>query len=554
MSRPPGEPALPSDAEVRAGLASGDLDRFTALFDALWYDLPDRFAPEVLQVVDGLPAAVLDARPRLTHAALLARRRTSPADDDGRELRRALQLYAAAGQRYAARLPSITRSGDLVAAGAAAVVSARLRGDHEGAERLGAWTDARITLGPAADAPLRPAPPASARPGWLTAERGLTALLAGAPDRASRLLTRAYTEAGDPPYAHVAGVGAAANLALLTAYRGHLDAARGWLAAAGDAGAIAPWIAHLTTAGGEIARALIAVAEGDPARAADHLHRIGPPGRHPELWPFVVLANATYEAHFGDPHRGLRLLDEARQRHGALRPAPTTLTGELVLRAEATLQLRVGAGTRVLHLADRHGEVEFLLLHAAWAHALAGEYHEATRLSSEALQHHDLPVDDLVGHHLVQATAALRTGHDERAASSFRAAVRLRATPAHVAPFLMLPDDVLAELSALARVPDPLHTGAVTVRYQPPPPAPLVHLTPREREVLRALATGLTADQAAAHFGVAATTVRTQIRSVYRKLRVSRRREALARAQELGLLRAPRRTPADGAARTPGRR
>ncbi|MFI6426247.1 LuxR C-terminal-related transcriptional regulator [Promicromonospora sp. NPDC050880] len=542
---------LPTGADVRAGLASGDPDRFEALFDALWYDLPGRFAPEVLHAVQGLPPTTVEARPRLAHAALLAHHRTGLADGDLRQLRRARQLYTATGLRFGRRLASVTRPGDLGTAGTVAVVAERLRGDHERAERLGAWTDAQTTLGTGHQAASGTG--AAARPGWLSAERGLAALLAGAFDRATRLLTRAHAEAGDPPHAHFAAPGAAAHLALLTAYRGHLDLSRSWLTAAEESGTVDAWITRLTGAGAEIARALTAVHEGDATRAAQLLHRIEPATEHLDLWPFVAHAAATYEASFGDPQRGLRLLDRARHEHGALHPDPTTLTGELVLRAEATLLLRAGAGTRVLHLADRYAEVDSLVLHAAWAHALAGEHHEAARLSAEALQHRDLPVGDLMGHHLVQAVTALRSGQRERAGDSFRTAVGLRSTPAHVLPFLTLPRDVLGELAALARVPDPLRTGTVTVRHVPPPPEPLVHLTPREREVLRALATGLTAEQAAARFGVAVTTVRTQIRSVYRKLRVSRRREALARAQELGLLRVPRHTH-DDAARTPGRR
>ncbi|WP_460888905.1 LuxR C-terminal-related transcriptional regulator [Promicromonospora xylanilytica] len=515
----------------------------------MWYDLPHRFAPEVLRAAQGVPASTFDDRPRLLHAVLLAHHRMNHAEDDQQQLRRVLQFYVATGQRYGKRLATLSRTRDLLTAGAAAVVSGRMRGDYNGSELLGSWTDGQLTLGT-----VRPSLPwlsarAAARPGWLSSERGLTAMLAGSLDRATQLFTRARAEAGDPPYAHYARSSAVANLALLAAYRGHLDLARTWLAELEAQEPLPGWIDQVTATGAQITRTLIAVDEGDPSTAAKLLDRMGRATPDTELWPFIAFANACYEADFGDPHKGLRMLDTARLQHGALRPEPTTMTGELVLRAEAKLLLRVGYGTRVLNLADRHAEVESLMLEAAWAHLLAGEHHEAMRRSSEALQHHDLPVNDLIGHHLVQSVANLRTGQSERAGSSFGAAMRLRSTPSHVSPFLALRDDELDELTKLARVANPLHVGTVTAtaRRNTPPSGPLVHLTPREREVLRALSSGMTAGRTAAQFGVSVTTVRTQIRKIYQKLGVSHRREALAKAQHLGLLRAPRFAPHDRA-------
>jgi LuxR family maltose regulon positive regulatory protein len=363
----------PTENAIRAGLESGDLDRVEALSDALWYDLASRFAPEVLRAVEGIPASAFDARPRLLHAVLLAYQRMSYTEGDPRPLRRALQYYVVAGQRYGKRLPSLVRPTDLITAGTAAVVSGRVRGDYKGAEMLGAWTDAQVTVGTAQSTPPWLAARAAARPGWLSAERGLTATLAGSLDRATKLFTRAHDEAGDPPYAHYAGAGAVANLALLAAYRGQLDLARAWLTTLERSGPVPDWIEHLTAVGGRVAQALIAITEGDPVTAAELLDRIGPATQDMELWPFVAYADASYETHFGDPHKGLRTLDAARQQHGFLRPDPATMTGELVLRAEAELLLRVGAGARVLHLADRHGLTVYDALYLQLALDVEGE-------------------------------------------------------------------------------------------------------------------------------------------------------------------------------------
>jgi len=67
-------------------------------------------------------------------------------------------------------------------------------------------------------------------------------------------------------------------------------------------------------------------------------------------------------------------------------------------------------------------------------------------------------------------------------------------------------------------------------------PSPLTPLTDRERTILRHLATLETAEDIAAELYISVNTVKTHVRSVYRKLAVTKRRAAVRRACELGLL------------------
>jgi LuxR family transcriptional regulator, transcriptional regulator of spore coat protein len=69
-----------------------------------------------------------------------------------------------------------------------------------------------------------------------------------------------------------------------------------------------------------------------------------------------------------------------------------------------------------------------------------------------------------------------------------------------------------------------------TRTHRPPTP-----LTDRERVVLARLSEDATLRQIASELFVTRNTVKSQVRSVYRKLGVSSRAEALARAQEAGL-------------------
>ena len=121
--------------------------------------------------------------------------------------------------------------------------------------------------------------------------------------------------------------------------------------------------------------------------------------------------------------------------------------------------------------------------------------------------------------------------------------MRLRATPRHIAPFLSMQPDELEALSRLAGLPSVLPGGAAAIAPNAPVAGEPVRLSPREREVLEALSEGHTAESAAEKSGVSVTTVRSQIRKVYQKLGVTNRRDALATAQERGLLTGRRRRP-----------
>ena len=71
-------------------------------------------------------------------------------------------------------------------------------------------------------------------------------------------------------------------------------------------------------------------------------------------------------------------------------------------------------------------------------------------------------------------------------------------------------------------------------------PAPSTHrphpeLSPRERLILRRLDEDRTLGQIAAELFVSRNTVKTQVASVYRKLGVTRRADAVAAARELRL-------------------
>ena len=101
----------------------------------------------------------------------------------------------------------------------------------------------------------------------------------------------------------------------------------------------------------------------------------------------------------------------------------------------------------------------------------------------------------------------------------------------------MAPDYTAKLLEALAN--EPAMAPEADTAFQPLVDASQFvaeQLTERELEVLRLLMTSLVAAEIAGELVVAPSTVRTHIKSIYGKLGVHRRMEAVERARELGLL------------------
>lgn len=81
--------------------------------------------------------------------------------------------------------------------------------------------------------------------------------------------------------------------------------------------------------------------------------------------------------------------------------------------------------------------------------------------------------------------------------------------------------------------------GAVTQANPastPPTPSPLAALSPRERDILRAIAQGASNKEIGRELGIAETTVKIHVQHVLRKLAVSTRVHAAVIATEIGLI------------------
>jgi LuxR family maltose regulon positive regulatory protein len=154
----------------------------------------------------------------------------------------------------------------------------------------------------------------------------------------------------------------------------------------------------------------------------------------------------------------------------------------------------------------------------------------------------------MVETHLIAGLARRELGDQRAANQAAERALALAEADRLVLPFAMtdsrelleaLPRHETAHAALLADILDALRGGSLAAREQPAP-AHTGELSPGELKVLRYLPTNLSRPEIAAELSVSVNTVSTHIRSIYAKLQVSDRSEAVRRARELRLLAAAR--------------
>lgn len=521
------------DPEVLRTITSGDLDAVEDLTDRLWFELPARFGPELLGLLERLPAAVVSGRPRLLMAGVLAYQLAAEREDTG--LRAAMRLFEMHGARLSKRLSSFPRPRDAVAAAALAMHAARSRGQYDAADRIGAWVEEHLlridesSMLPWSEDRL------AGRPGMIALHRGLAAMLAGQPAVATGHLQRAHEQAGPPPFQHFAGASACANLALLAAVRGHHRMAEAWLERLHSCGPVPDWLERHLLLGAAVARAFLAIDRLDSRAATEALELAGSGEEQVELWPFVAAARAAYAVAFGEPNSGLVRLDAACFAHGmAGRPGPGA--HPVLLRAHADLLSAIGEANQVVALAES-AATNRLLPPAARARLLAGDSSGALAVAGRAMRDAAVTPRDALELQLVVSLVHLRSGELDDARARFRQAVVL-GRQGLLSTFGLFPRDEMLDLCRQTGT-DSRDLG---IAEGPAGPrrigmsVPIVLLTKRERAVLVRLAAGASPIAIAAEHGVSVNTVRTQIRKVYRKLDATNRASALARAGRLGLI------------------
>ncbi|RKT54219.1 LuxR C-terminal-related transcriptional regulator [Saccharothrix australiensis] len=532
-------PARVSAADFPDALARIAEDRDWAALEALCDQhilaVEGDVAGRLFLVLNQVPAEELRARPRLmlswigAYHAMIAMSRPHSG-----ELRPHLRHYAELGTRLAATMDLAveTSAATLVAVGTAAMIGLRMRGASAEAEELGERLAAR-----AAQLGALPGGDAEARPGWLALQRGLTRSLMDDFPAAVELYRQAYERATAEPATAATALNAAANLAMIFAHLGHAALAHQWLDRMRGFEPPSERVRLLLTVGGTIAQGWHALDRYDEADLAERLAVTGDGTRPLEVWPFVAALVFAHGLHLGDPATSLAHLGALPLSHAPELVAQGTAF-RVLRRAHVELLIATGQATRALRLIKQADpQCSWLALPAARLRLLNGEYEAVRAMASRTSWHETTSRRDARQMLLLKAIAARRMGDEDEARRSLVPVRRVR-TPDEVLSLAALSPADRDEVVRLGDLPLTDEAAQRLARARPvfPERVELVELTNREQVVLAELDAGLTLGEVARKLVVSVNTVRTQVKSAYRKLGASSREGALMRAHELGVL------------------
>lgn len=319
------------------------------------------------------------------------------------------------------------------------------------------------------------------------------------------------------PTVHLLSYG---GIAMIHALSGELATAQRWV----DTALERPWAdSILNEYPGtvlRIAQAKIFLEHGDLDRAQEALDRVWHAISTVEHWPALAHLRAMIDISRGSSGEGLEQLRSLRAQRGPRSPASQVRLLDLT---ESSLMLASGDVASAHNLAPRVDDPPMLLIGAARMDVFFGQYERALqRLSSTAASGPEVRANRAV----LEAIALQRLGRDAEAALAARRARTIAGAHGLSTPFLL----IAADDRELFGAETPQNAAAIIAAM----PAP--RLTERELVVLRALVDTGSVGEIAERLHVSANTVKSQRRTLYRKLAATSREEALAIALGHGLL------------------
>lgn len=371
--------------------------------------------------------------------------------------------------------------------------------------------------------------------GWIRSlallQWGMTRMLAQDLRGAVRDFQEAYWAGARSTMPHFAR-NAAEFAALLLALCDSAEGAREWLE---KARALPPVPGQLRTFmedWGPLIEATLALDRLELEAAKEALERYRPAPQLHLAWSVVAWLRARILLLQGMADTALDLADLVNHPRGGA-PDPGSFDEALLVGAEAELALAVGRLPRAEIVLELAPQSPFLHPTRARLALARGDFEEAVVLSVSGL-HHEVPFGR-VDLKAIGAAAHRRLERTEAAAELFGHALELSRVLGIVAPFALLPRADLEALVALvprARV--ELERVLASLPVGGAEKVPVIELSERERRVLAELASTPSTREIAVRLFVSVNTVKSQLRSIYRKLGVHSREAALEVAHELG--------------------
>ncbi|MBP2437396.1 helix-turn-helix transcriptional regulator [Microbacterium amylolyticum] len=511
--------------EIARAATRGDVAELERLSDRLWYELPAAYGNELLAFAGKLPKGMLEKHPRI----LLAAHHALYLSDDDRSTawRGLLVFYVNYGARFAANFETHSHPSDMLEAGVIGLIGARLRGDYGLAEDIAKRLSGYLAEVPN-DGSEQWSELGGRRPGWLELQRAYTNALKGDMRTAAVLARCAYEARGEPPYRHFAGLGAAALAALLSALEGRREHAKSWLAEVARCGDPLTTLEPLLMVPAQLASAHLAMDALDESGAREALRSLDGDSGTFEPWPYAAAAQARFGLLFGSPAAALARLDASVREHGASTRLHH-LAGGILGSARAELLLDMGEGEAAMQLFRQFPGRDSARVLAARIHLRAEEYSDAVRVAAPLLYRVDTSHRDMLDAFLVVAAAQYCLGEIDDAGTLFSHAYEYYELTQNAYAFLQVERRIMSRLCELTGVVFPVR-GDNTYA-----PVERVHLTPRETTVFAALVTEDSLSTIAHRMAVSLNTIRSQTRSIYRKLGVHTRRDAVAQGIRRGI-------------------
>lgn len=344
----------------------------------------------------------------------------------------------------------------------------------------------------------------------------------------------AYKRADDNPLAYFKPA-VTANLAFATALTSDVEAAT-WLERYDSSASPDSWLATFAGTQAQTSRMLQALDRLDLAAAGKAAATIAGQVHRNDWWAYHAYVRAMHALHLGAAADALQCVDAARADHPDWHMPPAA--GALLTAAEADALMALGRGNLAASLLAQQPDHSYLRVARARFALLIGDSVAAIRLAMDSAWERGALARHRHEMLLIKAVAAHRVG-DASAQEALRLAVGCMRTSGALRPFTTVPREELREIGkdvvGFAQMLDePALVGAVEVF---PHTIDLISLTRRELALLESIAAGLSIQQAANAVGISYSTVRTQQRSLYRKLGVENQADAVAMGRLIGVIR-----------------
>lgn len=331
------------------------------------------------------------------------------------------------------------------------------------------------------------------------------------------------------------------HLAALAGLRGEMASARAVLRRIEQSSPPPEWTGNYFGAGYGIARAIEALERLAPDAAAAELDLVRPNLPHMEHWVLFTVADGLTQVVLGRPAEALARIDVALASDRLPAPSAHSLSSLQTVRALAILATgRVEGALQQLAALRKPSRTSAVTLALALlvsgqperAKAVLGDIVDPAKLGRQSR-------NTALGL-LLSAVASHRLGLFDAASDGCREAIAVMRSTQGLLPLVFVPHADLAELAESLSGEDRdflddflSHGVGDTLRF--PAAQRAAALTKRERLLLGELTRGDSIPKIAQRLGVSPNTVKAQLRSVYRKLGVASRQDAVREATETGL-------------------